>query len=80
MTLLSVDSKKRIALGKLLKGSGIEHFQGEILPSGDIVLHPMTLIPARERWLHDNPKSMASVKRRLEQAKKGKVKKQTKGS
>jgi hypothetical protein len=74
MTLLTVDSKKRVALGKLLKDSDIEHFQGEMLPSGEILLHPMAMIPARERWLHENPKAMASVKRGLEQSRLGQVK------
>jgi hypothetical protein len=74
MTLLSIDSKKRVALGKLLKGRQIEHFQGETLPTGDIILHPMAVIPAREKWLYENPKALAAVKRGLDQSKKGKVK------
>ena len=75
MTLLTVDSKQRIALGKLLKGRDIEHFQGEVLPNGEILLHPMAMVPAREHWLHENPKALASVLRGIEQSRQGKARK-----
>lgn len=75
MTLLSVDSKQRVPLGKLLKGRAIGHFQGEVLPTGEIILHPMMVVPASERWLHENPKALASVKRGIAQAAKGQTRK-----
>jgi hypothetical protein len=69
MTIVHLDTKKRISLGKLLQGRDVETFQVESLPNGDIVLRPMTLVP--EHWINDNPEAFASLKRGIKQAAAG---------
>ena len=68
---LSVDSRMRITLSKLLReDENISSF--EAYREGNIItLVPMVEVPADEAWLHENPKSLASVKRGLT-GKKGK--------
>ena len=45
---LSLDSKNRISLSKLLKFKGVSSVKASVLENGDILLKPMTSIPARE--------------------------------
>ena len=69
MTLVHLDTKKRISLGKLLHGRDVETFQVELLPNGDIVLRPMALVP--EHWINNNPEAFASLTRGIKQAAAG---------
>ena len=41
---------------------------------GRILLEPMVEIPAREKWLFENPEALASLRRSLADAKAGRVK------
>ena len=64
---LSLDSKNRISLSKLIKFKGVSSVKASILENGDILLKPMASIPARELWLYQNNEALESVKRGLSQ-------------
>ncbi len=64
--LISLDSRKRVPLGRILKGRISNLFNAEIV-NGKIVLEPMKAIPEREAWLYENPKALASVKQGLKE-------------
>ena len=70
--LISLDSRKRVPLGRLLKRVSTNLFNAELI-NGRIVLEPMKVIPEREAWLYKNPKALASVKRGLKDAAEGRV-------
>ena len=72
--LVTVDSRKRIALGKLLKGVATELFNA-IVKDGKIILEPMKAVPEKEEWLYKNQGALNSVKQGLKDAAEGKVKK-----
>ena len=68
---LTVDSKKRISLTKLLptgKISSVKAYKED----DRIILEPMVEIPAREVWLYENKAALEKVKKGLSQ--KGKIK------
>ena len=68
---LSVDSKNRISLTKLLpevKVSSVKAYKED----DKIILEPMVEIPAKELWLYENKTALKKVKRGLSQ--KGTVK------
>jgi hypothetical protein len=76
----SIDERNRVALTKALDhlrhvfgDLGAMRFTIGITEGGDIVLMPSTSIPLRELWLYRNPEALASVRRGLEQAGKGKL-------
>jgi hypothetical protein len=69
--VLRPDSKGRITLGKLAQG--ISGFHVEQDEEGRIILEPCVEIPAREKWLFDNPEAARQVKKGLQDAKEGKV-------
>lgn len=70
--LIALDSRKRVPLGKLLKGVSTNLFNAELI-DGKIVLEPMKAIPERESWLYENPEALASIKRGLKDAAEGKL-------
>ena len=70
--LVSLDSRKRAPLGKLLHGVSTHLFNAELI-NGKIVLEPMVAVPERESWLYKNPHALASVKRGLKDAAEGRV-------
>ncbi len=72
--LITLDSRKRIALGKFLKGRSINLFNAE-LKNGKIILEPMKAVPEHEEWLYKNSEALDSVHRGLQDAADGKVKK-----
>lgn len=58
---LSIDSRKRISLNKLLPDvpvSSVRAYQD----GGKIILEPMVEIPAREAWLYHNENALGKVK------------------
>ena len=58
---LSVDSRKRISLSKLLPELPVSSVRAHL--EGDkIILEPMVEIPAREAWLYQNKKALNKVK------------------
>jgi len=68
---LSVDSRKRISLSKLLPDLPVSSVRAYV--DGDkIVLEPMVEVPAREAWLYQNEKALNKVKTGLSE--KGTIK------
>lgn len=63
------DAKKRLSLGDALAGSSAFNIYRNAL--GQLFLDPVKAIPADEAWLFENPATLASVKRGLEQAARG---------
>ena len=66
---LRPDAKGRINLGKFAKG--ISSFRAHQTDDGNIILEPYQEIPAREKWLFDNPERLATVKSGLADAHAG---------
>jgi hypothetical protein len=64
---LTLDSKNRISLSKLLKFKGVSSVKALILENGDILLKPMASIPAREFWVYENKEVLESLKKGLSQ-------------
>lgn len=68
------DAKKRVVLPKVTDREGITyHMYSNSL--GQIILDPQVTIPASEAWLFENPEALASVRRGLDEAARGKVSK-----
>lgn len=66
---LRPDAKGRINLGKLAEG--VSSFRAHRTEDGNIILEPYSEIPAREKWLFDNPQALKAVKAGLTQAAAG---------
>ena len=66
----STDSKGRVALGGRFANRAVivEHRSDD-----EVVVRLARVIPEREAWLYQNPGALASVRRGLDQARKGKV-------
>jgi len=61
---LTVDSRKRISLTKLLPEKKISSVRA--YKEGDrIILEPMVEIPAREAWLYENKQALEKVEKGL---------------
>jgi hypothetical protein len=66
------DVKKRVVLPRGQVSEGVTyHIYSNSL--GQIVLDPQVTIPASEAWLFKNPKTLASVRRGLSDAARGRV-------
>ncbi len=63
------DERGRVTLGEAAKG--VSSYQASFASDGTVTLTPMMEIPARERWLWENKKAMAKVRRGLEQSARG---------
>jgi len=70
--LLTIDSRKRIPLGKVLQDKNVTLFDAR-LEAGKIILEPMRAVPDREAWLYKNPKAFASVMKGLKDSAEGRV-------
>jgi hypothetical protein len=68
------DVKKRVVLHSIQIQEGVTYhiYKNKF---GQIVLDPQVTIPASELWLFNNPVALASVKRGLADAARGKVSK-----
>lgn len=83
-----LDSKNRVTLGKevidkikeITHAQEISSFNAHLTNEGDVVLKPMSTIPAKEMWLWKNKKALASVEKGLKEAKEGKGEKLDIGS
>ena len=66
----STDSKGRVTLGGHFANRAVivEHRSDD-----EVVVRLARVIPEREAWLYENPKALASVRRGLDQARKGNV-------
>ena len=64
----STDSKGRVALGSHFANRAVivEHMSDH-----EVIVRLARVIPEREAWLYENPKAVASVRRGLDQARKG---------
>ena len=71
MTLVHVDAKKRIALGRILQGRDVDTFKVTVKETGEIVLTPMAVVP--EHWIYKNPEALASLTRGLTDVAAGKT-------
>lgn len=69
--VLRPDTKGRISLGKL--AYGVSGFAINADDPHHIVLTPLVEIPAREKWLFENPDALNRVQEGLKQASKGKL-------
>ena len=65
------DAKGRISLGQLAKGFSSFHATQD--REGRIILEPFAEIPAREKWLFENPSALTAVREGLDQSAQGKV-------
>ncbi len=69
---LHLDSKNRVYLTQYLPDYKIDSFR--VTTKGDkIILEPMVEIPAREMWLHQNPKALKSVNEGIKDAEEGRL-------
>ena len=66
------DAKGRISLGYIAEG--VSSYIVTIDSHDRIILEPRVEIPASEKWLFENKKALAQVKRGLQQSADGKVK------
>lgn len=66
----STDSKGRVNLGGHFANRAVivEHRSDD-----EVIVRLARVIPEREAWLYENPKALASVRRGLDQARKGTV-------
>ena len=66
----STDSKGRVTLGGHFANRAVivEHRSDD-----EVIVRLARVIPEREAWLYENPKALASVRRGLDQARKGSV-------
>jgi hypothetical protein len=71
VTRVRPDSKGRIALGKLAEG--VSSYRVKVESHGKITLEPYAEIPARERWLFENPEALHRVRKGLAEAEAGKT-------
>jgi len=71
MRTLRPDSKGRITLGSLARG--VSSFRATQDECGRIILEPYAEIPAREKWLFDNPAAREAVRTGLRQAAEGRT-------
>jgi hypothetical protein len=81
---VSIDDKKRVVLKKAIDmlrqqfGQELEsgiRFAVAYNSAGQILLSPETAIPLHEAWLYKNKGALESVRRGLDDAKKGRIKK-----
>ncbi len=72
VTEAKVDSKNRVALGKVL-GLSVSSYRIYRNKVGQIILDPMVTVPAYEAWLFKNKDAMKRVQTGLEDLRKGRV-------
>jgi hypothetical protein len=75
-----LDTKHRVTIGKVLNKNiattlrdKIDSFDVFVGDSGDILLRPLSSVPAREAWVYNNPKVSAKIKKGLDSARKGEL-------
>jgi len=79
----TLDNKKRIALTKAIEalqtaiGQNLDRLTFEISynKTGQILLSPEAHVPLHEAWLYKNKAALASVRRGIEEAGRGKARK-----
>jgi len=68
---LRPDTKGRVCLGLLAKG--VSSFQATVDSGGRIILEPFAEIPAREKWLFENPAALTGVRQGLAESAQGRT-------
>ena len=75
-----IDTKFRVSIGKALNKytmsmprQKIDSFDVFVGEDGDILLRPLSSVPAKEAWVYNNSKVSAKIKQGLESARKGEV-------
>lgn len=71
LKMVKPDAKGRITLGHL--ADGISRFAVSKDEFDRIILEPFIEIPAKEKWLFDNPKALAKVRQGLEDSAEGRT-------
>ena len=73
ITTKTVDDRKRITLGELIKSSKrIRLYKNK---RGEILLIPVVEIPASEIWLFQNKEALKSVQKGMQEAFEGRISK-----
>ncbi len=72
IAILRPDSKGRVTLGAL--SNGVSSYHMTINKDKSILLEPYAEIPAREKWLFENPVLLEQVRRGLEDSANEKLK------
>jgi hypothetical protein len=73
ITTKTVDDRKRITLGELIKNSKrIRLYKNK---RGEILLIPVVEIPASEIWLFQNKEALKSVQKGMQEAFEGRISK-----
>ena len=67
------DDKRRVTLKKIKRAEKVYRIYENSI--GQIILDPMIMVPASEKWLHENKSAIASVRQGLKEAGEGKLKK-----
>ena len=70
-TIYRPDSKGRITLGRLAKG--VSGFMASVGEEGDLHLVPLIEIPAREKWIFENPDILTAIQVGMKQSRDGHV-------
>ena len=70
--LLTMDTRKRVSLARLLSDS-VSLFNASIV-DGKIILEPMRVVPDREAWLYNSPQALADLQQGIKDAGEGKIK------
>ncbi len=65
MSLIVMDSRKRVSLTKVIGDSKVAFFDASMNKAGEITLKPLATIPAHEAWLYKNPTALETVKKGL---------------
>lgn len=69
----TLDERNRVSLGKIARGiKRVRLYRNKV---GEIFIQPLAEIPVSELWLYRNKKALASVKKGLKNAGRGKVSK-----
>ncbi len=75
-TIVRLDSKGRISLGKFTKNlQGLSGFLVQVGSDGSLLLSPQVEVPAREAWVHQDPSVFKSIVKGVQQVKAGKTRK-----
>lgn len=67
----TLDDRTRLTLGELLQGA--KRVKLYTNPRGDVLLRPVVDVPLSEAWLYKNKSALQSVRRGLEDARAGRV-------
>jgi hypothetical protein len=79
VSVVRPDVKRRVTLGKvevIQQASTYKVYQNS---AGQIILDPQVSIPASEAWVYKNKAVIGAIKRGVEDAQKGKVRKAREG-